>query len=376
MIEIMSHYWKQNCRKCSLVATSLLLLQVGFAQVRFDKADDWLKDHLHQLGGRATLVVLKDRKILYNKSENDLSPGQKMAIRYFARRQGKNGNEALQNYCFTTKAPIASSTKWLSAVLVMTLVDEGKLNLNDTVGKYLPILTKHQKGNITILECLSHLTGINGGNLRESREIISKSNTMKEAIEKIAELPMEGSPGKVFHYSSIGLQIAAAVIEKISGKDFKTLFDERIAIPCGMKNTNFGNDKVPLAAGGASSTPEDYVHFLQMILQNGNYKGIKVLSKQSVYKIEQNYTQGIRVAYSPPQAAKMNYGLGEWIMEDGTLRANAVTCPGLFGSFPWIDNSRKYAGFLFVVNLKQNNRYEMYTNLKAIVDKAIDNSYP
>jgi hypothetical protein len=46
---------------------------------------------------------------------------------------------------------------------------------------------------------------------------------------------------------------------------------------------------------------------------------------------------------------------------------------GLFGSFPWIDNTRKYAGFLFVVNLKQNNRYQMFTNLKAIVDKAVDN---
>ena len=48
---------------------------------------------------------------------------------------------------------------------------------------------------------------------------------------------------------------------------------------------------------------------------------------------------------------------------------------GLLGSFPWIDNTRKYAGFLFVVNLKQNNRYQMFTNLKAIVDKAVDNYY-
>jgi CubicO group peptidase (beta-lactamase class C family) len=376
MLENMSHNWKHTCRKCSLVATSLLLLQFGFAQGRFDKVDDWLKDNLHQLGGRATLVILKDCKILYNKSKNDLSPGQKMAIRYFARRQGKDVNEALHDYSFTTKAPIASSSKWLSAALVMTFVDEGKLNPEDTIGKYLPVFTRHQKGNITILECLSHLTGINGGDLKESRQIITGSNTMNEAIEKIAELPMEGTPGKVFHYSSIGLQIAAAVIEKISGKDFKTLFDERIAIPCEMKNTNFGKDKVPLAAGGAYSTPEDYIHFLQMILQNGTYKGNKVLSKKSVYMMEQNYTRGIRVAYSPPQAEKMNYGLGEWIMEDESQRerANAVTCPGLFGSFPWIDNTRNYAGFLFVVNLKQNNRYEMYTNLKAIVDKAIHNT--
>ena len=175
---------------------------------------------------------------------------------------------------------------------------------------------------------------------------------MNEMMEKIAEQPMEGEPGKVFHYSSIGLQIAAAVIEKISGQDFKTLFQERIAIPCDMKNTDFGSGKIPLAAGGAYSTPEDYIHFLQMILQNGIYKGKQILSKESVIKMQTNYVRGARVAYSPAEAGNWGYGLGEWVMDDAIDRSNAVTSPGLFGSFPWVDNERQYAGFLFVFNLK------------------------
>jgi len=125
-----------------------------------------------------------------------------MAIRYIAKKQSKNPQEALQNYNDLTKIPIASCSKWLSAALVMTFVDEGKLTLNDTVGKFLPVLTNHQKGNITIWESLSHTTAIDAGDLKESREIINESSSMNEVIEKIAEQPMEGEPGKVFHYSS------------------------------------------------------------------------------------------------------------------------------------------------------------------------------
>ena len=71
-------------------------------------------------------------------------------------------------------AAIASCSKWLSAALVMTFVDEGKLNLNDTIGKFLPVMTDHQKGNITIWQCLSHLTGYKWRKFKRSREIINE----------------------------------------------------------------------------------------------------------------------------------------------------------------------------------------------------------
>jgi hypothetical protein len=60
-------------------------------------------------------------------------------------------------------------------------------------------------------------------------------------------------------------------------------------------------------------------------------------------------------------------------MDDAVTRAEAVTSPGLFGSFPWIDNKRQYAGFLFVFNLKQKGREKNYTELKSIIDKEIGN---
>lgn len=351
----------------------MLYLQLSFGQNNFNKADNWLKDNLNGLGGRAVLVIMKNGKIVYQKAENDLSRKQKIVGKFIAKRQGKDADEMLKDYTITTYGAIASCSKWLSAALAMTFIDEGKLSPEDTVGKFLPVMTQHQKGDIKIWECLSHLTAINAGTLKDSREIINQGATMDEVIEKIAEQPMEGEPGKVFHYSSIGLQIAAAVIEKISGKDFKTLFRERIAIPCGMKNTDFGKAKVALAAGGAFSTPEDYIHFLKMILQDGAYNGTQVLSKKSVELMQHNYTKGAKVTYSPAEADNWGYGFGEWVMDDAVNRSSAVTSPGLFGSFPWVDNERKYAGFLFVFNLKHKGRNEKYKELKAIIDNEIAN---
>jgi len=372
MKDIMSYNLAQFCRKCSLIASFLLLFQFTFAQqYNFGGADNWLKANLNKLGGRAVLVILKNGKIIYEQAENDLSPKQKMIGKFIAKRQGKDPEQVLKDYDFTTKIAIASCSKWLSAALVMTFVDEGKLSLNDTIGKFLPVMTAHQKGNITIWECLSHTTAINGGDLKESREIINQASSMDETMEKIAEQPMEGEPGKVFHYSSIGLQVADAVIEKISGKDFKTLFKERIALPCDMKNTDYGNGKIPVAAGGAFSTPEDYIHFLQMILQNGYYNGKQILSKESIIKMQKNYAKNARVAYTPAEAGNWGYGLGEWVMDDAVDRSNAVTSPGLFGSFPWVDNERQYAGFLFVFNLKNKGRGKIYKELKTIVDKEV-----
>ena len=372
MKDIMSYNLAQFCRKCSLIASFLLLFQFTFAQqYNFGGADNWLKANLNKLGGRAVLVILKNGKIIYEQAKNDLSPKQKMIEKFIAKRQGKDPEQVLKDYDFTTKIAIASCSKWLSAALVMTFVDEGKLSVDDTIGKFLPVMTAHQKGNITIWECLSHTTAINGGDLKESREIINQASSMDETMEKIAEQPMEGEPGKVFHYSSIGLQVADAVIEKISGKDFKTLFKERIALPCDMKNTDYGNGKIPVAAGGAFSTPEDYIHFLQMILQNGYYNGKQILSKESIIKMQKNYAKNARVAYTPAEAGNWGYGLGEWVMDDAVDRSNAVTSPGLFGSFPWVDNERQYAGFLFVFNLKNKGRGKIYKELKTIVDKEV-----
>lgn len=370
----MSYKMQVICRKFSLLSILLLLLQAGFCQYNFTKVDDWLDANLKELGGRAVLVIYKDGKLVYNKSQNDLSKRQKMVTRFIAKRQGKDAKEMMQDFTISTRERIASCSKWLSAAMVMTFVDEGKLSLEDTVGKFLPIMTANGKGNIKIWQCLSHLTGIQSGSLKESLEAMKDMKSMDEAISAIAVQPMEGEPGKTFHYSNTGLQIAGAVIEKISGKSFETIFAERIAKPCNMKNSDFGKGPVALPAGGGWSTAEDYLNFLQMILHEGVFNGKQVLSKSSVIEMQKNrVASDAKIVSSPAEAGNWGYGLGEWMMNDvsGAIRSDAVTSPGLFGSFPWLDNKKQYAGFLMTFNINNKGRNERYKELKKLVDEAL-----
>jgi CubicO group peptidase (beta-lactamase class C family) len=343
------------------------------AQYNFSEVKVWQEKNTKTLGGRTTLMVLKDDKIIFSNSINELTRKQKFVTKIVARRTGKDKNDMLKDFDEETKIPIASCSKWLSAALVMTFVDEGKLNITDTIGKFLPILSKAGKGKITIAHCLSHSTGINAGDLKQSMKAFKDANTMDEAMQIIAALPLDSKPGESFRYSNIGLQIAGAVIEKISGKSFKKLFEERIAKPSDMLHTDFGNKPLPLPAGGAQSTAEDYLHFLQMILNNGMYNGKQILKKETVALMQHNYTSTEKIIYSPDEAGDWGYGFGEWIMDDakGNIRSNVVSSPGLFGTFPWVDNKNGYCAILFTYNIKSKGRHEKYLELKSIVDKAI-----
>lgn len=352
-------------KKIVLMMMTLLLCASAHTQRPFSQVDQWLDSHAAEMGGRLMLIVQKDGKTIYSLSVTQMSGKQRTLVRLMAEKQGKQPD--LDVYTETSRQPIASCSKWLSAALVMTFVDEGKIQLTDTVGKFLPVLSKNRKGGFTIADCLSHMTGILSPDLKEDLKEIRQAKNMDEVIEQIATYPAEGTPGTVFRYSNTGLQIAGAVLEKISGKSFEALFEERIAIPLDMKNTDFGKGKVALPAGGASSTPEDYIHFLTMILNKGVFHGKRILSEKSIDQMQVNrITSGVKVAYRPSQAEGVGYGYGEWIMGNGEFSS-----PGLFGSYPWVDNDKGYCAFLMAFYLKSDGRQAKYAELRKLVDEQI-----
>lgn len=359
--------------KISLLCLLCLGALQGKAQYNFSKVDSWLDANVDDLGGRAFIMVYKDGKVIYSNSANQQNLRQKIATRMMARKQNLTVGNG--DYNAQTQLPIASCSKWLSAALVMTFVDEGKLKLSDTVGRFLPVLSQNGKGNITVSQCLSHLTGIKATALRDDLAEMRKANSMDETIAFIAALPMEGQPGKVFHYSNVGLQIAGAVLEKISGKSFESLFQERIAQPLGMQHTSYGQKKVVLPAGGASSTAEDYSSFLTMIQNKGLYKGKRILSEASIAQMQVNrITPDVKVAYTPAEAGTgLGYGYGEWVTKSSTL-ANLspyVSSPGLFGSFPLLEKDHGYIAVLMTYNLKNKGRQAQYETLRQLINEAV-----
>ena len=356
----------------SLLVFILSFVSIGRAQSRFAKLDEWMETNAKDMGGRIILVIYKDENLIYEKSVNVMTRRQKSMNNYLQKRIG--GESEANDYTLTTRQPIASCSKWLSAALVMSFVDDGKLHLSDTVGSWLPVLSSHGKGSITISECLSHLTGIKTPPIKESLKGMKNIRSMDQAIEDIANMPMEGEPGKVFHYSNAGLQIAGAVIEKIAGKTFEELFSERIARPLGLRNTDFGKKKVAFPAGGAYSTPEDYLIFLNMILHKGNFNGKQILTEKSASEMEINRIGSeVRIAYSPADAEGFGYGFGEWLGKNTAADKPAewATSPGLFGSYPWIDNYNQYCAFLMCFYLNNKGRIARYLELKKLVDATV-----
>jgi len=123
-----------------------------------------------------------------------------------------------------------------------------------------------------------------------------------------------------------------------------------------MQQTDFGDKPVALPAGGARSTANDYMHFLEMILHKGVYNGKRILSEKSIEAMQVNrLDSSVRIAYSPAEAGNFGYGYGEWVMETSTTThiSTAVTSPGLFGSFPWVNNEKTILWFFALLLYKK-----------------------
>ena len=95
-----------------------------------------------------------------------------------------------------TKIPVASASKWLSAAVILTLVDQGLLSLDDSIGKYLPAFSKYGKGHPTIRQCLTHTSGFPAyPNLKH------EDNGLAPLMDSMAKyIPLQNKPGERFNY--------------------------------------------------------------------------------------------------------------------------------------------------------------------------------
>jgi CubicO group peptidase (beta-lactamase class C family) len=255
--------------------------------------------------------------------------------------------------------PVASASKWMAAALVMTVVDEGKLSLDEPIGKRLPEFTG-DAGTITLSQILSFTSG--QGSLRGLVDVRQDPGiSLAESARQIAALPLQDKPGTVFKYGSPALQIAGALVEQATGKFWSQLFEERIAQPLGMAHTVWADplrpDMPPSAIhnpnlqGGVVTTAEDYTKFLAMLAADGLSQGHRVLSSQAVATMETAQTRGLPKAFMPPggASAHVEYALGNWcesIEPDGTCRIAAS--PGALGTYPWIDRKNGLYGVFFM----------------------------
>lgn len=137
-----------------------------------------------------------------------------------------------------TKFRIASFTKPFTAMLILQLVEDGKLGLDGKLLDYLPEFP-HEKGkDITIHQLLTHTAGITGEwRIPNLIDIEKEYYTRERLLECIAERDLVFEPGKGREYSNFGYALLGLVIEEVSGKSYNELLQEKICKPAGMKNT-------------------------------------------------------------------------------------------------------------------------------------------
>ena len=332
-----------------LITIYLLMVYSVSGQDKFDQVTRVLNSKKQVLGGNVCMLIFKDNHIVYEKN--------------------------LGSYTRYTPEMVASCSKWFTAALAATFIDEGKISAKDTIGRYLPVFSRYGKGNITIGQCMSHTSGIESGqitlmSLMERRKI----GSLDEELKLFAQKPMSGKPGTVFSYGNIGLNIVGRILEVVTHKNFETLFQERIAKPLEMNHTTFKKGTAVNPSGGATSTAADYMNFLQMILQKGMYKGKQIISPKTIELMQISRTVHAKIVYTPAEAVGFEYGWGEWILEKDEVGNSTVVCsPGLFGTYPWVDLQRNYAAIVFVKNIHVKDRQKNYKLIRDAVNRTIEN---
>lgn len=341
----MSYKIKTICLQFSLIPLCLLFCLPLLAQSDFSAVDQLFKQNQKALGNNFVALVWKDGKIIYQKQgSEDFTP--------------------------KTQAPIENAGNWLTAALVMTFVDEGKLSLEDKVTQYIPLFAKYSKSYITIRNCLTNTTGIRA-------EGKTKFESLEEEINSYAsKRDIVANPGTEFYYSYVGPNIAARVLEVISKKGFDRLMQERIIRPLKMRSTSFSNeDGGPVnPAGGARSTANDYINFLSMLLNKGVFEGRRILSEKAVEEMETSQFPAIPIKSVPKSLQGVHFGLGAFITEStATGKSNVLACPNQMGTIPYIDKCRNYAAILVVAKPEEEKK-PLYQSLKNLVDGAVGGS--
>jgi CubicO group peptidase (beta-lactamase class C family) len=279
---------------------------------------------------------------------------------------------------------IASMTKPITATAVMMLQEEGKLSVEDPVGKYVPELkdlkTKDGRpANLTLRHLLTHTSGMG----EATGEQAKKAEKLADLIPVYASQPVKFEPGTKWEYCQSGINTLGRIVEVVSGKPFDAFLQERLFTPLGMKDTTFylmpeqlprlaksykkegdkleespiaflngrapeSRDRYPAANGGLFSTAADYARFCQMILNEGTLQGRRYLKPETVKQMTTLQTpESIKTGFTEGNG----WGFG-WCVVRKPQGVSEKLSPGSFGhggaygTQAWIDPKKGRAYIL------------------------------
>jgi CubicO group peptidase (beta-lactamase class C family) len=244
---------------------------------------------------------------------------------------------------------IASMTKMFAGASIMMLADEGKISLDDPVTRFIPqfekwmvveekdkdhVLLKALVRPVTIRHLLSHTSGLTGSS--ELQQVTGSDSTpLKARALSSVTGPLQWQPGDKYQYGNQGMNIAARVVEIISGMPYEQFLQKRFFDPLGMAETTFWpsdsqiarlagayapnkektgytqggvgfltkpySDRIhrfPEAGGGLFSTAHDIFRYGLMLANDGELEGKRYLSHASMEELRKEQTGQTKVNYS------------------------------------------------------------------------------
>jgi CubicO group peptidase (beta-lactamase class C family) len=150
---------------------------------------------------------------------------------------------------------VASSTKPMTASAVLWLRDRRELALTDTVAKFVPDFRGGGRGAVTIHHLLTHTSGL-PDMLPENTELRRRHAPLSEFVARTCRTPLLFQPGAKVSYQSMGILLAAAIVEKVSGEPMPGFVARTVFDPLGMRQTSFGLGGRRIADTAQCQVPE------------------------------------------------------------------------------------------------------------------------
>jgi CubicO group peptidase (beta-lactamase class C family) len=287
---------------------------------------------------------------------------------------------------------IFSMTKPVTGVALLMLQDDGKLNVNDPVAKYIPAFAdlktpSGKPANLTIKQVMTHTSGLG----EASGDAARSARTLADLVPLFLAAPMQYEPGEKWKYTQSGINVGARIVEVASGKSFPEFLAERLFGPLGMKDTTHTpseaqrarivtpyaknretgaleagritapapGERPPTGNSGLYSTASDYARFCQMLLNEGQLEGRRYLSPGAIKLLGGVQTGDLPTGFFQTdaygqQGKKYGWGIGTCILKEAHDGVAAVLSPGTYGhggawgTQAWIDPVKGVAYLMMV----------------------------
>ena len=337
---------------------------------------------------------------------------------------------------------IASMTKPIVSICALQLMEQGKLSLEDPVSKFLPEFENIQVGEettnllgekelslvppnkkMTIQDLMRHTSGLTYGwvktalvdQLYESNQVMLMDQTLEEQVKKLATLPLKHQPGTTWEYG-LSTDVLGRVIEVIAEESLDHILQRYIFEPLQMIDTQFGFDSQKLhrvaesqinpetgkrflnlatsikpkklsGGGGLTSTAMDYAKFCQMILNDGELYGKRIISRKSLELMvanhlpdQTNFPASTLYAWGAAMPSPSHFGTGFGLGFQVRLEAGRNPLPGSVGDLTWmgiwgtsfvIDPKEKL--ILILLTQQPNKLIEHHRLLRQMIYSLLEN---